>query len=243
MAPARALHDILAELAQAGGSVAAPAEALATAGHGDLPDGLVAEAIVSYADTAPAEVAAHLAPFVTDHSALARAVAGPDAAGPELGDGWALLATAPAEPVLAGSDEFAGEGPLSGRDPVDADHGTGDLGTGDLGTADFGTGEQAGSDPFDLAFEPDAAGFGAEAGEFGAGDMSVPDPVELVGSDGHPLAGLEPLAPDPLMLSPTQPGPIEPVPAEPEPGDPDPSLPGPDEPDPADPGSGDLTAG
>lgn len=63
----------------------------------DLPAELVAEAVVSYADTALAEVAEHLAPFVSAHS-----VVGPhDAAGAEP-DWRELLATVPAaaEPDL-----------------------------------------------------------------------------------------------------------------------------------------------
>ena len=41
------------------GRRADPAEVLRASGHADLPDGLVAEAVVSYADTAPIEVAEH----------------------------------------------------------------------------------------------------------------------------------------------------------------------------------------
>src|SRR5690606_18249994 len=62
----RPLHDVFADLAGTGHGE--PAEVLRANGHGDLPDGLVAEAVVNYADTAPMEVAEHLAPFVRAHS-------------------------------------------------------------------------------------------------------------------------------------------------------------------------------
>jgi hypothetical protein len=89
MAAARPLKDVFAELT--GDDAARADEVLAASGHGDLPPDLVAEAVVNYADTAPVEVAEHLAPFVTANSAV-----------PPLdevdGDAeWsALLATAPA---------------------------------------------------------------------------------------------------------------------------------------------------
>jgi hypothetical protein len=89
MAAARPLKDVFAELT--GDDAARAEEVLAASGHGDLPPDLVAEAVVNYADTAPVEIAEHLAPFVTANSAV-----------PTLdevdGDAdWsALLATAPA---------------------------------------------------------------------------------------------------------------------------------------------------
>ncbi len=66
----RPLHQVLAALA---GTQAEPDPgALAPAAGGlGLPDDLLTEAIISFADTAPAEVAAHLAPFVTAHSPIA----------------------------------------------------------------------------------------------------------------------------------------------------------------------------
>ena len=71
MEPVRPLRDVFAELSAAGRPApggADPAQVLAEHGHGGLPEGLLAEAIVSYADTAPVEVAEHLAPFVVAHS-------------------------------------------------------------------------------------------------------------------------------------------------------------------------------
>ena len=60
----RSLHELFAELSRTG---ADPAELLHAAGYGDVPEPLVAEAIVSYAGTAPLEVAEHLAPFAVAH--------------------------------------------------------------------------------------------------------------------------------------------------------------------------------
>jgi hypothetical protein len=69
MAPARPLHELLAGLSGDAARASGDREAyLADNGHPDLPPDLVAEAVVSYADTAPVEVAEHLAPFVTTHS-------------------------------------------------------------------------------------------------------------------------------------------------------------------------------
>jgi hypothetical protein len=74
MTEARPLREVFADLADSADSAgyqgADPAELLAAHGHPGLPEELVAEAVVSYADTAPAEVAEHLAPFVTAHSAI-----------------------------------------------------------------------------------------------------------------------------------------------------------------------------
>lgn len=64
MEPVRSLREVLGELAGAGPDVD-PGHALREAGHGDLPDELLSEAVASYADTSSLEVAEHLAPFVT----------------------------------------------------------------------------------------------------------------------------------------------------------------------------------
>jgi hypothetical protein len=75
----------------------------------DLPDDLVAEAVVSYAETAPVEIAEHLAPFVSAHSAV-----GSESPSPE---GWLdLLATAPV-PVDAADEPDLGFG--TGAEPDD----------------------------------------------------------------------------------------------------------------------------
>lgn len=69
MEPARRLRDVFAELA-VDGAGREPDEVLRASGHAELPEPLVAEAVVSYADTAPHEVAEHLAPFVRATSAV-----------------------------------------------------------------------------------------------------------------------------------------------------------------------------
>src|ERR687890_805827 len=92
MASARPLRDVFADLT--GGEYTAddPDALLRDHGHA-LPDDLVAEAVVSFADTAPAEVAEHLAPYVMTHSA----VGADPVAGDEPSVGWLdLLGSAPA---------------------------------------------------------------------------------------------------------------------------------------------------
>lgn len=119
---ARPLRDLLADLVgdasarQAYG--ADPAGYLAAHGHPDLPEQLVAEAVVSYADTAPVEVAEALAPYVSGHGP----VPDPDA----HGDWFELLTTADA----ADDDPF-GEQPDvvealdEWTDPAELDFGAG----------------------------------------------------------------------------------------------------------------------
>jgi hypothetical protein len=140
MESARPLRDVFADLTGAGHAAADPGELLRDQGHPALPDDLVAEAVISYADTAPAEVAEHLAPYVTAHSVIGSE---PPADPP----GWLdLLATAPAvtEP-----------GDLDDLTPVTGDREDADLGTG----LDFGTGTETGPAPEALddatAGEPD----------------------------------------------------------------------------------------
>jgi hypothetical protein len=92
MAPARALHELLAGLTGDAARASGDREAyLADNGHPDLPPDLVAEAVVSYADTAPVEVAEHLAPYVTAHSAVPTGEPPPE-------DWFTLLSTSPTEP-------------------------------------------------------------------------------------------------------------------------------------------------
>lgn len=89
MADVRPLKELLADLVGTAGTHAHdPAEYLADHGH-DLPPDLAAEAVVNFADTASPEVAEHLAPFVTAHTAGVE---------PES-DWFALLTTAPVEPA------------------------------------------------------------------------------------------------------------------------------------------------
>jgi hypothetical protein len=60
--PGRSLREVFESLA--GDPGADPAAALAAGGHDGLPPDLLTEAITSYADTAPPEVAEHLAPVI-----------------------------------------------------------------------------------------------------------------------------------------------------------------------------------
>ncbi|MEU4221389.1 hypothetical protein [Actinoplanes sp. NPDC026623] len=92
MAPARSLHEIIAGLAGDAGTPGDLAAVLRAGGHPDLPEDLLAEAVVSFAGTAPAEVAEHLAPFVMAHGPIAD----DDTAAGEIGALPGLLATVPA---------------------------------------------------------------------------------------------------------------------------------------------------
>src|SRR5688500_4344332 len=95
MATARPLRDVFADLAgDPDAHGVDPAELLREHGHADLPDALVAEAVTSFADTAPLEVAEHLAPYVMANSAV------PGVAGEVEPGGW-LTALADAPPVDA----------------------------------------------------------------------------------------------------------------------------------------------
>jgi hypothetical protein len=142
---ARPLKDVFADLV---GDPSAGAEALAAAGH-DLPADLVAEAVVSFAGTAPAEVAEHLAPFVTANSGVPTDDAGTDS--------WFdLLATVP--------DPDAGEDFDDGGvfDAAPADH----AGIGEL---EFGTGADGDSD-LDASADDDF-----DADDFDEGTVDAPD--------------------------------------------------------------------
>jgi hypothetical protein len=91
MESVRSLRELFASLSGGATQGADPAAVLAAGGHGELPDHLVAEAIGSYADTAPVEVAEHLSGYVVAHSA-ASGLSIPDW---HPGDGLALLVSAP----------------------------------------------------------------------------------------------------------------------------------------------------
>lgn len=69
MDTARPLRDVFADLTGAA-DAAGPGDLLRDSGHPDLPDELVAEAVGSFADTAPIEVAEHLSPYVMAGSAV-----------------------------------------------------------------------------------------------------------------------------------------------------------------------------
>lgn len=113
MSSARPLNELLADLAgdpDAARAHGDPEAYLAANGHADLPPELVAEAVVSYADTAPVEVAEHLAPYVTTHSAV-------PSDEPPAEDWYGLLSTAPTEHESAELDDVAAEEDSWSTDP------------------------------------------------------------------------------------------------------------------------------
>ena len=189
MDSARPLRDVFADLTGNGAAAGDPEAQLRDQGHPGLPDHLVAEAVVSYAETAPAEVAEHLAPYVTAHSAVGAG----ETTGDEPPAGWLdLLGTAPAGPGLA--DEPADIDYLApSPDELDEAAGLGpDPGLGlDFG-ADFGTGAElvpaAGTGAEDLAgAAPEGAGGGVEV----PGDGGVVDILADQGDlgEGGDMAG------------------------------------------------------
>jgi hypothetical protein len=169
MDDARPLREVFADLA--GGTPgthpgATHADAgSALGGHEGLPADLLATAIGSYADTAPAEVAEHLAPFLTD----------PDAG---IDVGLELLADAPVgdwdgEVDLAADldGDLGGglDGDLRGADALDhLDAGSLDIGHLDPGYLDPGHLDAGHVDP---------------VGEFGAGHEGIGDVLENVPGD------------------------------------------------------------
>jgi hypothetical protein len=151
MTSARPLHELLADLvgdADAGRAHGDPEAYLAAHGHPGLPADLVAEAVVSYADTAPVEVAEHLAPFVTAHSAIP---VEPDA---DAETNWFdLLTSAPPSADDPELDELPGDEPWSATE---------DPGPG----LDFGSGAA----DLDLPSTPDSSA----TGEDGQDDLDEP---------------------------------------------------------------------
>jgi hypothetical protein len=130
MASVRPLRELLADLVgDAGAHSGGPEAYLAEHGYPDLPADLVAEAVVSFADTASPEVAEHLAPFVTAHTA----------GDEDAGDWFDLLASAeaPDDPEVLDGDPD----PWSVAD-FDSDPGPG---------LDFGAGAVDGIDGVDHA--------------------------------------------------------------------------------------------
>jgi hypothetical protein len=149
----RPLRELFDEMA---GGRPAPADGW---GH-DLPEDLLTEAIISYADTAPAEVAAHLAPFVTARSAIGTAGAVGEIDQPwDAADGLELLAAAPTGLDL---DQPYG-GPADPLDSAPAPDAEPEL--------DFGHG----ADP-DLPVDSGTALDGFDAGD---GGFDLPGPADL----------------------------------------------------------------
>jgi hypothetical protein len=168
MTEVRPLREVFAD--SAGQHNADPAELLAAHGHPDLPEELVAEAVVSYADTAPAEVAEHLAPFVIQH--------GPMPTGEPSDTPWFdLLSTAP-EPAPSGLDSPQETLGLADDPGLDLDFGAGatldtevDVEIADLSQTPIAEHQPAAPD--DFGWEP------ASQDPAGAGH-----PVDLPDSDG-----------------------------------------------------------
>lgn len=168
--PLRAvLEELLADDVARQAHAADPAGVLGDAGHGDLPGDLVAEAIVSFADTAPFEVAEHLAPFVTAHSVVPAA----DGEPPAASAGLDLLATAPDS--LDGSGVDGLEPPPDWTVPGDGEAQP-DTAAPPL-PVDLGFGRGADDAPHPL---PDAAASASEPAPLPGGDTGQPagTPVE-----------------------------------------------------------------
>lgn len=162
MDAARPLRDVFADLTTSPPSdhaQAGPApDVLLASGHPDLPDSLVAEAVGSYADTAPIEVAEHLSPYVMAHSPI------PLADLPDLEtSGWlTAMVGAPQVEVPADDaddlddlDDFgAGAGTFEAGADLETDNGL-DFGHGtpsdadDAGTNDVSTNDMSTMDEFD----------------------------------------------------------------------------------------------
>lgn len=146
MTQGRPLHNVFTELLRddvARQAYAAdPGGLLGPAGHGELPDDLLAEAIVSFADTAPPEIAEHLAPFVMAHSAVPL----DDNEPPAATTGLELLAGAPADVADKSSvDDLDAvfDGTRAENDPAYVDSGS------PLGDLDFGGGAKDSAHPAD----------------------------------------------------------------------------------------------
>lgn len=200
MESARPLREVLGELVGDESArralVADSEQVLREAGHAGLPEGLVAEAVVSYADTAVIEVAEHLAPFVMARSAVPLEEAD---AGPDPRQALELLTTVPAaslgdepqpepapgdaEPSLVGDERGTGDTPYDDFHGVS--HG-GDAVPGPFGL-DFGAGEWTnGAESFVLP-EP---GLGLEPGpEPGPGLEPEPDEFGYAAPPAPPVDG------------------------------------------------------
>lgn len=198
MATTRPLRDVFTEVSgDAGARAADPADLLAANGHTDLPDELVAEAVVNFADTAPIEVAEHLSEYVMAHSPVPSG----DPAAEVDPSSWldtlscldTLSTAAPvAPPDDAGSDptdsldlETAAAAPVAGDDPALAGHvghdrggddgGGDDRGGNDGGDIDFGAGldESAPRSGLDLPHDADSLAQVPHGGDLGFDPASI----------------------------------------------------------------------
>ncbi|GGQ82434.1 hypothetical protein [Couchioplanes azureus] len=179
MAPARSLHEIFAGLTGAAGTPGDLSAVLRDGGYPDLPQELLAEAVVSFADTARAEVAEHLAPFVRAHGPI---VEGDTAAG-DIGNLLDLLATAPA----ADLDESA----TPAMPEIDPPLGAGEAHLPDgQGSAAAGMPVEHPGLPMDTAFGHghDVAGVPVDDTAFGA---VAPEPEPVGDAELHDLPEAE----------------------------------------------------
>lgn len=196
----RPLHQVFTALT---GTEAEPdPAALGPAARGfDLPDDLLTEAIISFADTAPAEVAAHLAPFVTAHSPIAAVDPIEPAELWDAAQGLELLAGAPtgftlSEPYVP--DQLDDLDDLDGLDGLD-------------GVADPASAAGIGSatpEVLDL-------GFGYGDHQPAAVDPLAPaddDAWDTVSADPWPVTDHEPTGVEPLEGPAEEPGPASTAP-------------------------------
>ncbi|WP_158854281.1 hypothetical protein [Saccharothrix deserti] len=173
MASVRSLRELLADLVgDAGARSGGPKAYLAEHGHPDLPAELVAEAVVSFADTAPPEVAEQLAPFVTAHTA-----------GQGDGAGWFDLLTSASVGLAEDPDALDGVPEPRSGDDADPDPGP---------SLDFGAGA---ADAIDLtaALDEGMAVAAAPTGWPDATEQVPPDSADSAVSD---VAGQDVVADD-----------------------------------------------
>jgi hypothetical protein len=171
MATARPLRDVFADVTGDEAARASdPAEFLRSSGHEDLPDTLVAEAVTSYADTAPVEVAEHLSQYVMANSAV-------PGIGAEVDPSSWLEALASAPELLESTVDPAAAG-LDGEPRYEAGEAAPDTGDATLGgddaafDLDFGLGRAVDTveDALGEAVDTVADFFGAAAAAPDAGD-------------------------------------------------------------------------
>jgi hypothetical protein len=202
MPAARPLRDVFTDLTGEGaaGAGTQPDELLRAQGHEDLGDELIGEALVNFADSAPVELAEHLAQFVMAHSPVP--LIDPGAVTDDMPDWIDLLASAPPTDGVAeiGDDGSAGLDGLG--DAGDVDDGAAMIGPADGGGfdpdhglfLDFGHGDLEPIDPAHFTSDTGDAGDAeiGDAGGAGIGDAGGAEIGDAVGSavdgldhDGH----------------------------------------------------------
>jgi hypothetical protein len=188
MPPARPLRDVFADLTGEGVAsvgAATPDELLRAQGHEDLGDDLIGEAVVNFADSAPVELAEHLARFVMAHSPIP--LIDPESGTDDLPDWVDLLTSAPPVDGIAeiGDDGSAGLDGLDGIAEI-GDDGSAAIGAADDGGfdpdhglfLDFGHGDLVSVDTSHFVSD-------ADAGEAAIGDAAGPDVDELDHDGDH----------------------------------------------------------